>query len=71
MSQRGEIKVLLVLAEVRAAFEQQTLLDVTDALDVIHEAQFLMNLEPNVVSVLNRASTYGKMTMWSTERTSD
>ncbi|RMX66558.1 hypothetical protein DD238_002301 [Peronospora effusa] len=58
MSRRREIKVLLTLAEVRAAFEQQILLAVTDVLDIIHEAQFRMNLEPNVVSVLERASTY-------------
>lgn len=59
MSRRRETKVLLMLAEVRAAFEQQTPLAMKDALGVIHEAQFLMNLEPNVVSVPQRASTYG------------
>ncbi|CAH0479063.1 unnamed protein product [Peronospora belbahrii] len=50
--------MLLILAEVRAAFEQQTTLDVKVVLDVIHEAQYLMNLEPNVVSIPERASTY-------------
>ncbi|KAG3116770.1 hypothetical protein PI124_g4707 [Phytophthora idaei] len=58
MSRRRETKVLLTLEEVRDAFEQQTPLAVKDALGVIHEAQFLMNLEPNVVAVPQRASTY-------------
>ncbi|KAG2777493.1 hypothetical protein JG687_00006392 [Phytophthora cactorum] len=58
MSRRRETKVLLTLEEVRDAFEQQTPLTVKDALGVIHEGQFLMNLEPNVVAVPQRASTY-------------
>ncbi|KAL4164530.1 hypothetical protein KRP22_004396 [Phytophthora ramorum] len=58
MARRRETKVQLTLASVRAAFEQQTPLAVKDALGVIHEAQFLMNLEPNVVSVPQRAATY-------------
>jgi hypothetical protein len=61
MPRRRETKVLLTLAGVRAAFEQQTPLAVKDALGVIHEAQFLMHQEPNVVSVPQRASTYGKL----------
>lgn len=59
MPRRRETKVLLSLEEVRAAFEQQNALAVKDALGVIHEAQFLMGLEPNVVAVPQRASTYG------------
>ncbi|KAF4149285.1 Calcineurin-like phosphoesterase [Phytophthora infestans] len=55
---RKETKVLLTLEEVREAFEQQTPLAVKDALGVIHEAQFIMNLEPNLVAVRQRASTY-------------
>ncbi|OWZ08538.1 Serine/threonine-protein phosphatase [Phytophthora megakarya] len=55
---RRETKVQLELAEVRVAFEQQTPLAVKDALGIIHEAQFLLNQEPNVVSVPQRASTY-------------
>ncbi|KAG1708905.1 hypothetical protein DVH05_022537 [Phytophthora capsici] len=58
MPRRKETKVLLTLEEVRAAFEQQSSLSVKDALSIIHEAQFLMNLEPNVVAVPPRASTY-------------
>ncbi|KAE8990924.1 hypothetical protein PR002_g21014 [Phytophthora rubi] len=58
MSRRRETVVLLSLAEVREAFEQQNALAVKDALGVIHEAQFLMGLEPNVVAVPQRASTY-------------
>ncbi|EGZ21281.1 hypothetical protein PHYSODRAFT_492613 [Phytophthora sojae] len=58
MPRRRETKVLLSLEEVRAAFEQQNALAVKDALGVIHEAQFLMGLEPNVVAVPQRASTY-------------
>ncbi|KAL3663501.1 hypothetical protein V7S43_011389 [Phytophthora oleae] len=58
MPRRRETKVLLTLAEVRAAFEQQTPLAVKDALSIIHEAQFLMNLEVNVVAVPPKASTY-------------
>ncbi|ETL49247.1 hypothetical protein, variant [Phytophthora nicotianae] len=58
MMRRKETKVLLTLEEVREAFEQQTPLAVKDALGVIHEAQFLMNLEQNVVDVPLRTSTY-------------
>ncbi|KAG7381053.1 hypothetical protein PHYPSEUDO_006487 [Phytophthora pseudosyringae] len=58
MPRRRETNELLTLAMVRAAFEQQTPLSVKDALDVIHEAQFLMDLEPNVVAVPQRALTY-------------
>ncbi|KAK1938269.1 Serine/threonine-protein phosphatase 2B catalytic subunit beta isoform [Phytophthora citrophthora] len=55
---RRETKVLLALTEVREAFEQQSPLAVKDALSIIHEAQFLMNLEPNVVAVPHKASTF-------------
>ncbi|KAG6608950.1 Serine/threonine-protein phosphatase [Phytophthora cinnamomi] len=58
MPRRRETKVLLSLDEVRAAFEQQNALAVKDALGVIHEAQFFLGLEPNVVAVPPRASTY-------------
>ncbi|ETK95884.1 hypothetical protein F441_01304 [Phytophthora nicotianae CJ01A1] len=58
MMRRKETKVLLTLEEVREAFEQQTPLAVKDTLGVIHEAQFLMNLEQNVVDVPLRTSTY-------------
>ncbi|KAG7396043.1 hypothetical protein PHYBOEH_002866 [Phytophthora boehmeriae] len=58
MAQRRGTKVLLTLEEVRTAFEQQTPLAVKDALGVIHEAQFQMSQEGNVVSVPQRALTY-------------
>ncbi|KAF4316301.1 hypothetical protein BBO99_00008749 [Phytophthora kernoviae] len=58
MARRRETKVLLALEDVRATFEQQTPLSVKDALGVIHEAQFFMSQEENVVAVPQRASTY-------------
>lgn len=58
MSRRRETTVQLTLAEVREAFEQQTLLAVKDTLGIIHEAQSLMNLEANAVAVPQRATTY-------------
>lgn len=51
-------KIAVSLHDVRRTFEQQQQLSMKDTLMIIHEAQDLMNAEPNMVDVVG-ASTYG------------
>ncbi|TMW57082.1 hypothetical protein Poli38472_003007 [Pythium oligandrum] len=55
MNMRRNTHVTLSLDEMAALFRQQTPLAVKDALKIIHEAQDVMNDEPNVVSVCGAA----------------